>query len=73
MGLMNNLAHQCYAERERECERVSSCADVLLFWLAVASDVLPTPALSCSGVVNLMHTGQSKHQRERERDKKREE
>ncbi len=43
----------------------------LLFGLAVALDVLLTPALSCGGVVNLMHTGQSKHQRERERERER--
>lgn len=57
-------------ERAREEERgVSSCADVsLLFGLSAASDVLLTPTLSCSGVVNLMHIEQCKHPREKERE-----
>ena len=72
MGFMNNWARQCFAGREPEREErgVFSRADVsLLFGLSAASDVLLTPALSCSGVVNLMHIEQSKHPREKERER----
>lgn len=65
MGLMNNLAQQCFTETERGREECPLVLMFLLFGLAVALDVLLTPAVSC-GVVNLMHTERSKHQREKE-------
>lgn len=48
-------------ERGDSCGCVSSGLTMLLA-------VLLTPAVSCSGVVNLMHTGQRKQARERERE-----
>lgn len=55
-------------QERRERRGGEECPLVLmlfLFGLPVVLDDLLTPAVSCGGVVNLMHTGQCKHQRER--------
>lgn len=48
---------------------MSSRADVSLFGLTVALEVLLTPHYACNGVVNLMHTQQRKYQREKKRER----